>query len=239
VHIDKTQLREMAAEVDELHNESMRTFREEAGELHFGAARRDSRRSFMKKAGVSGALITVGSALVPITRFMPAAWAQEGPDDAAIAKFAATFERAAVSAYGVAAKSGKLSDAAVTVGTLFAKHHTDHALAFEGILKSDPVEPNSQILADFGPLLQGAADQAAILEIAFTVEQAAAATYLFALGLLDDPANAGATATILPVEAQHAVVLGTILKKDIGAYMPAFQNTEGNAAIDKYLAAVK
>jgi hypothetical protein len=242
VHIDNKQLREMAAEVDELHNESMRTFRKDTAELHFGPdlreARRDSRRSFMKKAGAGGALITVGTSLVPITRFMPAAWAQDsGPDDAAIAKFAATFERAAVAAYTVAAESGKLSDGALAVGTLFAKHHGEHAAAFEGVIKSDPVEPNSAILAKFGPLLESAADEAALLELAYGLEEAAAATYLLSLGLLDDAANAGAVATILPVESQHAVVLATVLKKPITDYMPPFQTDKGHEATEENLAA--
>ena len=43
VSIDKRQLHDLTEEVDQLHHESMRTFREQAEEVHFGETARSSR----------------------------------------------------------------------------------------------------------------------------------------------------------------------------------------------------
>ncbi|MCU1352291.1 MAG: ferritin-like domain protein [Acidimicrobiales bacterium] len=230
--IDKRLLLDLTDEVDQLHHESMRTFREEAEELHFGdeslREQREARRGFMTKVGVGGALLTAGALASPIAGFMPAAFAQGGLDDAAIATFAMTVEYAAVEAYKAAAGSGKLEPAVVTIGTTFAGHHKEHGDAFAGIVKATAADkkPNAAILKAFGPKLAAAKDQAALLEIAYTIEEAAAATYLFALGALTDKAHAAATATILPIESQHAVVLATALKKPLADYLPSFQTTK-------------
>ena len=52
------------------------------------------------------------------------------------------------------------------------------------------------------------------------LESQAAYTYAAALTLLQDPAYAAATATILPIEAQHAVVLGLALGKSVEDVFP-------------------
>ena len=183
-------------------------------------------RSSPRRASAS-AVVAVGTGLVPVGRFLPAAWGQE-LDDVAIAKFGESVELAAVEAYGAAAMTGKISAEVLPVAQMFAEHHAQHAGAFQGILgDAAGRKANSTVLAEFGPKIAQAADQAALLDVAFTIEQAAAATYLFALGALQDPANAAAVATILPIEAQHAVVLGTVLGKDAEDYLPSFQSTDG------------
>lgn len=234
MQIDNRQLTGLTDEVDQLHHESMRTIKEEFGEIHFGElakSTRDGRRDFMKKAGIGGAAITVGSMVAPISNLMPAAWAQDTPDDAALATFAAGLELAAVAAYGVAVKTGKLSDAAAKTGGVFQGHHQDHADALNSILGSAAVDkPNNTVVTTFGPMIEQAADEKAILTIAYQIEEAAAATYLFALGALQDPKNAGALATILPVESQHAVVLGTVVGKSPADFLIDFENQD--AALD-------
>lgn len=231
MQIDKGQLSELTDQVDQLHHESMRTLKEEFGEIHFGEyakATRGGRRDFMKKAGVGGAALTVGSMVSPISRFLPAAWAEDAPlDDAALAAFAAGLELAAVAAYGVAVDTGKLSAAAAKTGGTFKSHHQDHADALNSILGDAAVDkPNNTVVTTFAPMIQKAKDEAAVLTIAYQIEEAAAATYLFALGAITDLKNAGALATILPVESQHAVVLGTAVKMSPADYLPDFQNQD-------------
>ena len=115
----------------------------------------------------------------------------------------------------------------VSVGSLFAGHHQEHAEAFGGLAGSAATrQPNAAILDAFGPMIAGAADQAAVLEIAYGLEEAAAATYLFALGALQSPQAAAATATVLPIESQHAVVLAFALGKDIPSFMPSFETVD-------------
>lgn len=228
--INRKRLLSRAADVDQQHREGMTTLRSELEEVHFGetgAMLRDSRRSFLAKAGAGGAAITLAGIAVPVTRLIPAARAQE-LTDLDIAVFAESVELAAVAAYTVAAESGKLDPAVVEVGTMFAGHHQEHAGAFAGIAGDAATgQPNQAVLDVFGPMLQAAEDQAALLEIAYQLEEGAAATYMFGLGALQSAEAAGAVATILPVESQHAVVLGEALGKDLSAYMPSFETQQG------------
>ena len=68
----------------------------------------------------------------------------------------------------------------------------------------------------------------AALNFAFVLEGQAAYTYAAALTLLQDPAYAAATSTILPIEAQHQVVLGLALGKSVADVFPtgAFESTK-------------
>lgn len=148
--------------------------------------------------------------------------------DIDIARFGASVELAAVQTYQLALDSGRVTDAAVgQVATLFQGHHREHAGAFNALLADNgapEVGANQAMLDAFGPQITGAADQTAILEIAFGLEQALASTHLFALGGLSiDDAQAAVT-TILPVESQHAVVLGFVLGKALGDYVPTFES---------------
>lgn len=226
-------LRRAAYQVDEQHREGMASLPEELRELHFGTTGRklaEGRRRFMKQVGLGSVMFTMGSAFLPASRLMPAAWGQgdEGAplDDLTIAIFAEQVELAAVAAYEAAAGTGLLDATAVEVGTLFATHHGDHAGAFASLAGADATgTPNQAILDAFGPMIAEAADQAAILEIAFQLEQGAASTYHFALGVLGADA-AALTSTILPIEAQHAVVLGGVLGKEPADYLPPFETSD-------------
>jgi hypothetical protein len=214
----------------------MRTVTEELDELHFGTTARrldPSRRQVLHRAAAGGTLLTIGPALVPVSRLLPSAAAQ-APSDVDIARFAASVELAAVAAYQVAIDSQKVTEPAVgTAATTFQAHHREHGAAFNSLATAngaDAAPANATILAQFGPMLDAAADQAALLEIAYQLEEAAAATYLFALGALTVPEAYSAVATILPIESQHATVLGTVLGKEAGGYLPSFITQD--AALD-------
>lgn len=228
--IDRRRLRELSAEVDQLHHESMRTARQDLAEVHFGEVAdelRPGRRRFLAQAA-AGSALTLGATVLPVGRFLPAAWGAEEPSDADLAAFAAGLELAAVAAYNTAAGTGKLSGPASAVGTMFAGHHQDHADALNDILGEEAAveKANPAVLKEFGPKLTGAANEKAILRVAYSIEEAAASTYLFALGVIRDPKQAGAVATILPVESQHATVLGSMLDMDPGEYLIDFVTTE-------------
>lgn len=236
MHISARELRSLVERVDDQHRDGMRTARQELEEVHFGeTARRlgSTRRQLLGRAVAGGAVLAIGTSLVPVGRLLPAAAAQT-LSDVDIARFAASVELAAVAAYQAAVDSGKVTDSAVgAAATTFQSHHREHAAAFNGLVTTNGGEEapaNAAVLAEFGPLLESAADQAALLEIAFQLEQAAASTYLFALGALTVPAAYSAVATILPVESQHAVVLGTVLGKAPADYLPGFETQD--AALD-------
>jgi hypothetical protein len=142
-----------------------------------------------------------------------------GLDDQTIAGYAQSVELAAVAAYTAAAPV--LSAGTLPVAQLFMQHHQQHADAFGAVAGSKAVTaPNKSLIAAVTPALQAIKDEMGALEFAFVLEGQAAYTYAAALTLLQDPAYAAATATILPIEAQHQVVLGLALGKDVNAVFP-------------------
>lgn len=208
MEISAKELRQMAGAVDERHHEAMRTFKEETAELHLdvtGAAR----RGFMKKASIGGAALALGPALLPVSGLLAQAGAQ-ALSDVDIAVYAQSVELAAVEAYKAAAPL--LSSGVKPVGELFAKHHSDHAGAFGALAASKATnKPNQALLTAVTPLLQAAKTEKDALNLAFTIENQAVATYAFALTVLSIPDAVKGTATILPVEAEHAAILGAAL----------------------------
>jgi rubrerythrin len=185
MHITTRHFRSLAADVDELHRQGMKTFAEETAEVH---------RSLYRSNRSAARL-----------------------DDQSIAGYAQSVELAAVAAYTAAAPV--LS--AGTLAQLFMKHHQQHADAFGAVAGSKAVTAaNKTLVAAVTPALQAIKDEMGALEFAFMLENQAAYTYAAALTLLQDAAYAAATATILPIEAQHAVVLGLALGKQVTAVFP-------------------
>jgi rubrerythrin len=240
VEIDTRTLRSMVADADDVHHDSMRTMRSELEEIHLGSTGRQlvaARRRFLKGAGAVGAgaaVLTVGGALTPARGLLARAAAAQAdvPFDVTAATYAAGVELAAVAAYEAAAGRGLLDDATLGLATTFAGHHTDHAGTFNGLLESVDQprvdEPDQPLLDQFGPMIAEAADAPALLEIALTLEQAAAQTYVAALGMLTIPEAALAVAQIAPVESQHALVLATALDKPVEERLPAFETTDAS-----------
>ena len=231
-------LRQLADDVDDQHREAMATVHEDLREVHFGETSRvlaRSRRRFLRDAGLGGAVLTLGSTLVPMARLMPAAWAQETLSDGDLAAFAERVELAAVEAYSAAIDTGLLDGGVVDVAEIFRRHHSEHADAF-GAVASDAAtgEANQAVLDVFAPQIGEAADQDALLQIAQDLENGAAATYYFSLGVLQDRDAALAAATVLPIESQHAVVLGQALGQDLEEYVPTFQGQEGALSPREY-----
>jgi hypothetical protein len=221
MHLSARQLRAYAADVDDLHHQQMKSFAEEAADLHLDAARRSRRTVIAAGAAVAGATaVSVGllPGLVSASSAPPSA-PPAGLDDAAIAGYAQGVELAAVAAYGAAAPL--LSPEVLPVAELFLGHHQAHADAFGAVAGEYAVSaPNAALLAAVQPILDGLTDEAGALEFAFVLEGQAAYTYAAALTLLQDPAYAAATATILPIESQHQVVLGLALGKAVTDVFP-------------------
>jgi len=156
-------------------------------------------------------------------------------DDATIAAFAASVEYTAVAAYKAAAASGKVKTPAVgAAATMFAGHHKEHGDSFQaasgGKIAKDATNP--MLLKALSDQLSAAADEKAVVKVAFNTENAAAATYLFALGALQSADALKLTASILPIESAHAVVLANVLglMASDDAYLPPFETKK--AALD-------
>ena len=220
MQISTTELRHLAGDVDDMHRTAMRTFREEVADMHLDAVHR-SRRTFLKRAGqagIGGALLTASGGLLPLSRLSGLAAAQAKLTDTQIAGYAQSLELAAVAAYTAAAPA--LKGDPLAVASLFLSHHQDHADAFGAVAGDDArPEANPKVVAAVTPTLDAvaAAVEAGtdatddVLRFAMGVENQAAFTYAAALTLLTDPKFSAATATILPIEAQHATVLALAL----------------------------
>ena len=220
MHISHRELERLAAEVDELHHQQMKTFQEETADLHVDTARA-ARSSLALPAAAGGAALAALPFMVGASRV-----AAQELDDQTIAGYAQGIELAAVAAYEAAA--GVLSRPVRRVAGLFRTHHQQHADAF-GAVAGDKMAagPNEKLVRALGPTLAGIKDETAALEFAFVLENQAAYTYAGALTLLQDPQYAAATSTILPIEAQHAVVLGLALGKSVADVFPtqAFESS--------------
>jgi hypothetical protein len=144
-----------------------------------------------------------------------------------------------VAAYQAAAASGKLKTASViTTATAFASHHHDHAGAFATAASSKATHKANPKLGDTATgQIQASANEKAVLQVIYSVEVAAASTYLYALGALQDNATLALAASILPVESQHAVILGILLNKDAKTsadFLPSFITQDPALTPDKY-----
>jgi hypothetical protein len=241
MEISEKELLRDVREVDDMHREGMETMADDIAELHSGEGRSlmdASRRRLLKKAGIGGVL-TIGAVTIPLVSLMTAAYAQTASSsDLGIAAFAESVELAAVAAYTAAAQTGKITGAVLTIAETFAMHHKAHAAAF-GSFAGDASKAvaNPGLVAAIGPQIKAAASETALLQIAYGLENAAASTYLFAIGALESPAALKLTASILPVESQHATVLGHALGEplgDTGTFIPAFLNTSAALSPTKY-----
>lgn len=228
MEISESAFRRFVVEVDDEHRDGLRTMPAAVAELHHGEGRRlradgMSRRGLLARAGGAGAALTIGAAVLPLAR-LTAAYGQapEELTDSQLAAFAESLELAAVEAYGLALAGGKITVPAVTQAfTAFAGHHRDHAGAFRAAAGADgAAKANPTILRALRDQLSSARDQNGVVRVAFELENAAASTYLFAIGALKSAATMKLAASILPVEAQHAVALGQVLGRPLAGLLP-------------------
>jgi hypothetical protein len=235
-------IRRLVEQVDEQHREAMRTIEDDLGELHLGArsaAAHESRRRFVRSLGVGGA-VALGAVAVPTAMLATAASAQTSGSssdeeelpagDLAIIEFAVGLELAAEAAYTAAVDSRLFESAQAEMARTFGRHHHEHAVALATLAGRDADTvgvANSAIVGAIAPRVQTGDTANGVWEVLFGVEQGAAATYLEALGTLEATAASGPAATILPIESQHATVIGSMIGLPVDQWMPPFQTTEG------------
>ena len=187
------------------------------------------RRSVLGKAALAAPLVAAGAALSPLTGLVSSAAAAEEPSDFELAAFLQTIELTAADLYELAG-SKLADDVKATIGG-FGEAHTGHAALFEDILsqagETPPGAANSALTAAYSPRIADATDSDAVLEVLLDLENALAATYFHALGSVENGAEAAVIATILPVDAQHAVVIGTALKRPADQLVPEVQTDAG------------
>ncbi|HZN13323.1 MAG TPA: ferritin-like domain-containing protein [Acidimicrobiales bacterium] len=198
---------------------------------------RPTRRRFLRGVGASTAALTVGPVVLPMTRLLTAAGAQQAaaPTAAELASFAESIELAAASLYG-SLRPRLTRPAAVAAATAYARHHQDHANLI-GAAAGDKRtgKANMLLLPTLNDQLGQARNENDVIKVAYDLENSLASTYLFIVGSITDAGVLKSAASVLPVEAQHAVVLGTLIGKSTTELTAPDKDHLGYESEDKHL----
>jgi hypothetical protein len=250
----ESELLAMTRDLDDLHNDvgmpAMRQGITDMIENMKGTAFSSSghsRRTFLMGAGAAAAggaaLMVIGSPamagastrkLSSFSSVDAAAFPPKGlTGDLAVAAVAASLENLAVFAYAAglsAATSGKLGAVPPAVGTFATTakaQHTQHAAAWNGVLKSNGKAKVTVTNPTLTPTVQAdfakVTDITGLAQLALTLETIAAETYQAETGALKSAAAIGLSSSIQPVEMQHIAILYYVL----GEY-PGSQTTAGS-----------
>jgi hypothetical protein len=136
--------------------------------------------------------------------------------DVEFAVFAESIERAIAAVYEALSTQGVLADDVLPIALQFRDHHDAHADVF-GVLAGEAAssKANQLLVDELLPVLAEFGDQAAVLGFVLGLENRAAATYAGAFGSLIDAEAIERTASILPVTAAHAALLGRALGRTV------------------------
>jgi hypothetical protein len=161
------------------------------------------------------------------------------PLDVKVAALAASLENLAVTTYGSAlsaATAGKLGTVPKAVATFVETamgQHKDHAAAWNAMIAGagyDKVTAaNAAIAKTIDAAFAKVTDIPGVAMLALSLEEAAAATYLEAIGVVTGHQATETAATIHPVEMQHAAILNFVLGKY--PVPQAFASTTGAAPL--------
>lgn len=205
-----------------------------------------SRRRFLTRAAVGGAVLAVGTQLVPAGRLVPAARAQDDvendeegetltPDEALLAHLAGLL-LAAAQGYGLAVDPARssLSEPVTEVVRQLGANHNAQATSLNQLLPVAVDEPNGTLGQQLTTDITAATDEAALLGVLVDLEEALAATEFAMLGEITDQNDAKNVAAILPTANQQAVVLGSLAGTPLTELIPAEQTTEGELTVEAY-----
>ena len=175
---------------------------------------RQPRRDFFRAAGKAGLALGLAAAGRPLLALPEKAAKGEKPlyDDITLMNTALALEHEAIWAYGLAGKSGLLSEKAKEVGLAFQGSHEIHRDLLSVAIKGKGgqiVEPKKEYV--FGVPLTNEKD---VLELAFKLEIGAARVYLYVVDRFQDRALSAAAGRILSDEVLHATVLRSVLGRE-------------------------
>jgi hypothetical protein len=132
------------------------------------------------------------------------------PADADFAAWAESIELALVTIYNQAMP--RLTADNVATASRFRDHHQDHAGAYATLAAAKATgKANSALIFTTAPAVQALADQPSALNYLIGLENQMAETYAYNLNLLTSTDVYSRVVTTLPIESQHAAVLGSVL----------------------------
>lgn len=135
--------------------------------------------------------------------------------DLALGRTMASLEALTVAVYDSALNAAKITTPTfVDAAKLFMDHHRQHLNAVEGVIgvPRDSTQPNQVIRQKMiDPVISDPTlDEIKLLNLAFSLEDAAAQTYVFATTQLTKPDVRSTFMTIGSVEARHRALLGAV-----------------------------
>lgn len=230
--ISEHELGAMTRDLDELHQESMSEVRDNMASLtdRLASVARSqaSRRTFlMGTFAVAGAGVLAacgsnsggGGKTSPGTTTSPSGSTYTG--DLKVVALAAALENLAVAGYGLALSNagkgvyGKVPAAIGDFVTVAQKQHSDHAAAWNAVLKGAGKPQVTGTPLTIAPqavsALKAAKTIPDVAKVALGLENAAAQTYVFAAANVSDSGGIATAASIAPVEAMHAAILSFVL----------------------------
>ncbi len=235
IHISEAELSAMTADLDEMHRASLPDLADAVAatqdQHRRGAV--TSRRGFLAGTGlVAGGLVLAACGSSKSSTATGSTSAAGGTTatttgggvatDLEVAALATGLENLAVAVYqagidaATAGNLGTVPPAVVTFAQTAQKQHKDHAGAWNAILSSAGKPTVSGVdltvkQAVTDPALAKVTDVASLAKLALELEEVAAATYLSAIGVLSSTGGIQTTASIQPVEMQHAAILNFVL----------------------------
>ena len=237
MQITDRELAAMTRELDEMHHASLPAFKQallgysETIQSVMGKAMEiahidSSRRNFLRGGLVTAGALGGGAILAACgdSSTSPAS-SSSGSTPAAnadldIARLAASIEVLAISTYGAAltaASSGALGKVPAALGafvTTAKQQHTDHAAAWNALLKkggqAEQTDPDPALAGTVQTQLAAVKTIPQLASLAILLENVALQTYVNGAGLITSKEGRKVALTIAPVEAQHAAILNFV-----------------------------
>jgi hypothetical protein len=188
-------------------------------------ARLISRRGLLLGTGaaaIGGVLLAAcgTSKATPSTTTTPAS-ASTLTGDLKVAALATSLENLGIYAYragikaATAGKLGTVPPAIVTFATTAMSQHTDHAAAWNAVLtgagKAKVTETDPVLTPTVNQMFAQVTDVAGLAKLALEIENIAAQTYQASISELSGSKAIQTSASIHPVEMQHAAILNLVL----------------------------
>ena len=240
IPVTEAELAAMTRDLDDLHHETMPAVYESVAEWvehtdpHRAGRSAATRRAFLiGSATTLGAAVlaacgsssskasssTVGSTVAPAASTTTSGSANV---DLKVAALATSLENLAVATYqsgidaATAGKLGTVPPAVVTFAKTAQQQHKDHAAAWNAILSGAGKPTVSGVdmtvkNAVVDPAFAKVKDITGLAKLALQLEEVAAATYLSGISVLSSPGGVKTSASIQPVEMQHAAILHFVL----------------------------
>lgn len=229
IQISERELHGMVSDLDDMHRAVMPGVWEHVSGMAERMREVTGRHSVNRRTFLMGSGLAAGGlALAACSSSTGSSAAKPGASagtnysgDLKVVALAAALENLGVAAYQMALTAagkgtyGTVPPAVARFVTTAMGQHEEHAAAWNSVLTKNNLKAVTDIPLTIKDaqvsMVQAAKTLPDVAKVALGVENAAASTYLEAIGAVKDAGGIMVAATIAPVEAQHAAVLHYVL----------------------------